>query len=117
MQIRGHDIGVCSWSLKPRDSADLVEKVRQLGLEHVQLGLGALLAANDDVAAAAQVDALNDSELTVTSTSVAFPGEDYSTIGVIRRTGGLVPDEFLAATQGIAPTRRPADRATRAEIS
>ena len=42
MNIDGHDIGVCSWSLHPRDMADLVAQVKQAGLEHIQLGLSAL---------------------------------------------------------------------------
>ena len=31
MQLQGHDIGVCSWSLHPKGMADLVSKVQQTG--------------------------------------------------------------------------------------
>ena len=40
MQIHGHDIGVCSWSLQTADPAELTAKVRELGLAHVQLAMG-----------------------------------------------------------------------------
>ena len=43
MNIAGHDIGVCSWSLRPGDMGELVAKVRELGLGHVQLALEPLL--------------------------------------------------------------------------
>ena len=32
MNIAGHDIGVCSWSLQPKDSQDLIASVKKLGL-------------------------------------------------------------------------------------
>jgi L-ribulose-5-phosphate 3-epimerase len=91
MQICGHDIGVCGWSLQPRDTADLIGKVKELGLEHFQLGLGSLLGkeASDR---GPDIDLLRKSGLTITATSISFPGEDYSSVAMIRRTGGFVPE-------------------------
>lgn len=95
MNIGGHDIGVCSWSLQPRDTAHLVELVKQLGLQHVQLALGSLLTL-DDKRKHFQLGQLHAAGLHLTAGMIAFPGEDYSSIDAIRRTGGYVPDEQWA---------------------
>jgi L-ribulose-5-phosphate 3-epimerase len=92
MNLLGHDIGVCSWSLRPENTADLIAKVRELGLSHVQLALEPLLTLNTDQRAKA-VGLIRDSGLTLTAAMISFADEDYSTIATIRRTGGLVPDE------------------------
>jgi L-ribulose-5-phosphate 3-epimerase len=92
MNLLGHDIGVCSWSLRPADTADLIDKVQSLRLTHVQLALGDLLALDDDARGAA-IAQLLDSGLKITATMISYPGENYSSIASIRRTGGLVPDE------------------------
>ena len=92
MNLLGHDIGVCSWSLQPTDAADLIAKVRELELSHVQLALGDLLAL-DEATRAREVGQLRDSGLTFTATMISYPGEDYASIAAIRRSGGLVPDE------------------------
>jgi len=101
MQVRGYDIGVCSWSLQPKDAADLISKVRQLGLEHVQLGLGMLLA-RESVSRADELARLRDSGLNLTAAAINFPGEDYSSIGVIRRTGGFVSDDQWPVRKEVA---------------
>jgi sugar phosphate isomerase/epimerase len=92
MQIDGHDLGVCSWSLRPAELSDLVEKIAALGLAHVHLALAPLLLL-DDKRKFEQLGHLRHSGLTVTAGMIDFPGEDYSTIGRIRTTGGLVPDD------------------------
>ena len=91
MNIGGHDIGVCSWSLKPSDTQDLINSVKQLGLSHIQLALGPL-AQMDDKRKHQEYGLLRSSGLTITSGMIGFPGEDYSTIARIRQTGGYVPD-------------------------
>ena len=92
MKLHGHDIGVCSWSLQPSDIAELVERVKPLGLQHVQLALGPLLTL-DDKRKHQELGHLRASGLSLTGGMIAFPGEDYSTIDAIRRTGGFVPDD------------------------
>jgi sugar phosphate isomerase/epimerase len=92
MNIGGHDIGVCSWSLQPKDTAHLVALVKQLGLQHVQLALGPLLAL-DDKRKHLELGHLRNAGLKLTAGMIAFPGEDYSSIDAIRRTGGYVPDD------------------------
>jgi sugar phosphate isomerase/epimerase len=92
MNIAGHDIGVCSWSLQPRGVEDLVEKVRVLGLGHIQLGLLELVML-DDKRKYHELGHLEKSGLKVTATMISFPGEDYSSIAIIRDTGGYVPDK------------------------
>jgi L-ribulose-5-phosphate 3-epimerase len=91
MNIGGHDIGVCSWSLHPKDTADLIARVKQLGLSHIQLALGPL-ATMDDKRKHQEYGLLRNSGLTITAGMIGFPGEDYSTIARIRQTGGFVPD-------------------------
>jgi L-ribulose-5-phosphate 3-epimerase len=92
MQIAGYDIGVCSWSIRTQDAADLVQKTRELGLQHVQIALGKLLARQGQDLDN-ELKSLADSGLILTSGMIGFPGEDYSSIAMIRRTGGYLPDE------------------------
>ena len=93
MDVRGLDIGVCGWSLRPGSTSDLVRLVGELGLEHVQVALRPLLKL-DDGARAADVKALRDSGLTITASMVSFDGEDYTTLATIRRSGGFLPDDL-----------------------
>lgn len=92
MRIRGHEIGVCSWSIRPVDLGDLAGKVRELGLSSVQLSMGALIFL-DDNQKHQQLGQLRESGIAVSAGMIDFPGEDYSSIALIRRTGGFAPDE------------------------
>src|SRR3954463_1773658 len=92
MNIAGHDIGVCSWSLQPHGMEDLVSKVKSLGLEHIQLGLLELVML-DDKRKHLELGHLRHANLKITATMISFPGEDYSSIAIIRDTGGYVPDK------------------------
>ena len=92
MNISGHTIAVCSWSLQPKGTQDLVEKLRQLGLQHVQLMLLELIQL-DDKRKHQELGHLRAAGVQFTGGMMSFPGEDYSTIEAIRKTGGFVPDE------------------------
>ena len=100
MNIGGHTIGVCSWSLHPKDTADLVAQVKQAGLAHVQLGLAGL-SVLDDKKKLYELDHLSAAGISITGGMVGFQGEDYSTIANIRRTGGFVPDADWPARKSI----------------
>ena len=100
MQIAGHDIAVCSWSLQTKSTSELISTVKSLGLSHLQLAAAPLLDL--DVAAQAQaITDLKQSGLTLTATMIHFPGEDYATIEHIHRTGGYLPNETYAARKEI----------------
>lgn len=101
MNLQGHDIAVCSWSLQPKSSKELIDKVKELGLQHVQIGLLPLVELND-VSRMEQIKLLRQSGLKFTSGMMAFPGEDYSTIAAIRRTGGYVPDDTWEARKKLS---------------
>ncbi len=91
MQIQGHVIAVCSWSLQPADTNDLIRQVRQAGLHHVQLALGPLLELSAEDRHRAN-QALVAAGIGITGGMIDFHGEDYSSIDAIRRTGGFLPD-------------------------
>jgi|SRR5450432_1810289 len=101
MQVRDHVIAVCSWSLPHSDAADLVKKVKELGLEHVQIGLNPLLG-KEEASRAAEVQIIRDSGLTITATGISFSGEDYSSIPLIARTGGFTLDQFWPDRKDLA---------------
>ena len=92
MNIGGHDIGVCSWSLQPRDTAQLVAKVKEFGISHVQLAMEPLLFL-DDKRKHFELGQLRSAGVALTAGMISFPGEDYSSIDAIRRSGGYVPDD------------------------
>jgi L-ribulose-5-phosphate 3-epimerase len=92
MNLSGHDIGVCSWSLKTASMSELVAALDELQLDHVQLSLLPLLEL-DDAAQQAEIEKLNAAEIAVTAGMVGFAGENYATIAKIKSTGGLVPSD------------------------
>ena len=89
MNIGGHDIGVCEWSLKRQTPRELVEVLNDLGLTHVQLAMGKLLDATPEERALA-LATVRDAGITVTGGMLGFADENYATIASIRRTGGFV---------------------------
>jgi len=93
MRIHDHDIAVCSWSLRPKSTGELVQTVCGLGLQHIQLGLLELIQA-DDARQKSELDELRKSSIAFTGGMMSFPGEDYSTIDAICHTGGFVPDKL-----------------------
>ena len=81
--------GVCSWSLQPDSPSDLVAKVRAAGLDCVQLALAPKGLSNASVTHTAS--ALGEAGIEIRSGMLSMEGEDYSTLGSIRATGGLRP--------------------------
>jgi sugar phosphate isomerase/epimerase len=92
MNIAGHDIGVCSWSIHPKDTADLIASVKKLGLSHMQLAMWELIKL-DDKRKHQELGTLRNSGVKITAGMIGFPGEDYSTIAAIRKTGGYVSEQ------------------------
>jgi L-ribulose-5-phosphate 3-epimerase len=101
MEIAGHPLGVCSWSLRTKGTAQLAEAVRELDLQHVQLALGELIQL-DDKRKSQELSHLQAAGIKLTAGMIAFPGEDYTTIQTIRQTGGFVPDDLWPIRRALA---------------
>jgi L-ribulose-5-phosphate 3-epimerase len=101
-------LGVCSWSLRPTSAADLVEKVRSSGLQHVQLHLDPI--RRNEWPLQDTLSRLKAAGITIASGMMSMKNEDYSTLDTIRQTGGIAPDETwpenLAAARANASTAR-----------
>ncbi|QOV90245.1 sugar phosphate isomerase/epimerase family protein [Humisphaera borealis] len=91
MQLHGHTIAVCSWSLQPKSMAELVAKVKKLGVNHMQLALNEL-SQMEPAKRQAELAELKASGIQLTGGMLHFAGEDYSSIARIRETGGFIPD-------------------------
>lgn len=100
MNIGNHDIGVCSWSLQPANTKELVEAVVEAGLSHVQLALAPLLGL-DARAFEQEADQLRNAGIKLTAGMLNFDGEDYATIARIRETGGFLPDADWAQRRAL----------------
>ncbi|MDB5298322.1 MAG: hypothetical protein JWO31_4305 [Phycisphaerales bacterium] len=91
MQLHGHTIAVCSWSLQPKSTAELVAKVKEVGVAHVQLAL-AELSQLDPAKRRAELAELTAGGIGLTGGMLHFAGEDYASIARIKETGGFIPD-------------------------
>ena len=92
------NLAVCSWSLQPNDTDELISMVQSLGIPRVQLAL------NDhrgSAGGAAIGTVLAEAGIQIVSGMFGTVGEDYSTPDTIRKTGGIVPDETWEANQAI----------------
>jgi L-ribulose-5-phosphate 3-epimerase len=105
-------MGVCSWSLRPKDAASLASSVERLGLSACQLALAPCVIDPGTWADAPQ--RLADRGVAVVSGMLAMAGEDYSTLESIRRTGGVALDERWPENLDLA--RRVAEYAAKAGI-
>ncbi|MFO0828920.1 MAG: sugar phosphate isomerase/epimerase family protein [Phycisphaerales bacterium] len=90
-------IGVCSWSLRPRTPAELVERVGSTGLSAVQLALTPLVEVAGAWGATAAI--LRDAGISIVSGMLETVGEDYSSIERIAATGGVRPDATWPRTR------------------
>lgn len=96
MNLGGHDIGVCEWSLRPTSTADLVSMLKTLNLTHVQLSLSSLLDQSPEERATS-LKLLEDAGITIISGMLGFADENYSSIASIRKTGGFVSPQLWPA--------------------
>lgn len=95
-----HRIGVCSWSLRPRGAADLIDGLRACGASAVQVALAPFQAGlwdADDLARRCR-----DAGITLLSGMMSTVGEDYTSLESIRATGGLRPDQHWPDNQRAA---------------
>jgi len=87
-----HPVGICTWSLK-NDVDRVTQTMNQAGLKRLHLDV----SAADDFKAAIAANGW-----TVSSTMVAFPQEDYSSLAAIRETGGIIPDDCWEQNRALA---------------
>lgn len=83
-------IGVCSWSLRPANPAQLVERLAAVGVDTVQLALDPLRTGAWSVTET--TERLAAAGVIIRSGMMGMEGEDYSTLESIRTTGGVRPD-------------------------
>jgi L-ribulose-5-phosphate 3-epimerase len=96
MPIARASVGVCSWSLRAENPAQLVDRVRATGARAVQLALTGI--AENSAVWSETFARLADADIEVASGMLETVGEDYSTLDTIRATGGVVPDATWPAT-------------------
>ncbi len=93
-------IGVCSWSLRPESPRDLVERLRAVGLRHVQLALRPLRTGAWPLAET--IERLAAEGIEIRSGMWQPLGEDYSSLAAIRATGGVRPDALWRENRAAA---------------
>ncbi|MCB1120049.1 MAG: sugar phosphate isomerase/epimerase [Verrucomicrobiae bacterium] len=93
------NLAVCSWSLRPKDTVDLVAMIHSLGLSKVQLALNDHRGSAGGAAIGRE---LADAGIEIISGMFGTEGEDYSTPQTIQETGGVVPDHTWKNNQVIA---------------
>lgn len=89
------NLAVCSWSLRPRDPVELLERLRATGLNRVQLALAPMVAQPEVWSGV--IDVLRANGIVIESGMLAMASEDYSSITRIRETGGVRLDAHWPA--------------------
>ncbi|QQE13601.1 sugar phosphate isomerase/epimerase [Planctomycetota bacterium] len=93
-------LGVCSWSLQPKDKGELLAAMKKIGFGKVQLALSPLV--EEKAAWESVFGELKGEGYEVVSGMYSPLGEDYSTLETIKMTGGLAMDEVWEANQEMA---------------
>ncbi len=88
------EVGVCSWSLN-NDLDQLMQLKRETGISTVHLHIRPELGRQMTTLA----DGLLHHGWRISAGMVTFDQEDYSTPATIRKTGGIVPDQYWPENQ------------------
>lgn len=84
-------LAVCSWSLQPASPLQLIEHLRAIGLNRVQLALDPLRENPSVWGGTAEL--FRQHGIGIVSGMFGTVGEDYTSLESIHCTGGLVPDD------------------------
>lgn len=84
-------LAVCSWSLQAGSPAELIDKLKQIGIPRVQLALDPIREKPAVWRNAGEQ--LRAAGFDVVSGMIGFVGEDYTSMETIHATGGVAPDE------------------------
>ncbi len=88
IKCKNWPISVCTWSLK--DDFDKLNTLRdQTGVSHLHLSTIPAIEGNGD----SYLSRIQKEDWDISATMIGFPQEDYSTLEMIKVTGGVVPDE------------------------
>lgn len=87
-------VGVCTWSLQ-MGITDVAGTLDDLGVTHVHLAVGPAVEPEGGQ----YIAVVKEQAWTITATMIDFPQEDYSTLETIRKSGGVVPDQFWPANR------------------
>lgn len=87
MKCANCQIAVCTWSLQT-DIQSLADLMKKLQLNCVHLAIAPALAGDGKQ----YLQNVKKQNWMISSTMIAFPQEDYSTLQTIKETGGIVPD-------------------------
>ncbi|MHC4942181.1 MAG: sugar phosphate isomerase/epimerase family protein [Planctomycetota bacterium] len=82
-------LALCSWSLQPEGPGDLIQKMKRIEIDRVQLALGPVAYDKPWKNAGRE---LADAGISIVSGMFGTKDEDYRTLETIRATGGVVPD-------------------------
>ncbi|WP_432798387.1 sugar phosphate isomerase/epimerase family protein [Poriferisphaera sp. WC338] len=100
MSTYASTLGVCSWSLQPKNERELVDAIKRLGLYKVQLALCPVRENKADWLNVFKM--LQDESIEIVSGMFGTKGEDYSTLETIKATGGLILDQHWDDNQEAA---------------
>ncbi len=93
-------LGVCSWSMRAKNAAELAEVCARIGVKKVQL---ALVPHREDPGALDGVpEALAAKGIAITSGMFGTVGEDYTSPDTIKKTGGVAVDKHWAENLNVA---------------
>jgi L-ribulose-5-phosphate 3-epimerase len=93
MQCSDWPLAICSWSLRT-DVDGVAAAMRQLGIDQVNLALKPVFGDKDNRHGDRYLAAVRRQIWTISSTTIGFFQEDYTSLESIRATGGILPDEF-----------------------
>ncbi|MDP7009343.1 MAG: sugar phosphate isomerase/epimerase family protein [Phycisphaerales bacterium] len=93
--MNSHQLGICSWSLKPNSPEELIEGLHACDLNTVQLALVPLV---EDPRWASYKSIFENAGINILSGMLEPAGEDYSTLATIEKTGGVREDSSWEVT-------------------
>lgn len=93
-------LGVCSWSLRPESTQDLLDGIAATGVPKVQLALDPV--SDRPEAFGDSIEAIRAAGIVIASGMLEAVGEDYGTLESIQATGGVRPDRYWPQTRARA---------------
>ncbi len=90
-------VSVCSWSFQ-KSIQEVADAMKAMDIGYVNLALLPALQADGEE----YRKFIKKNDWTISATMINFPSEDYSTLDVIKATGGLAPDHAWEENKKLA---------------